>query len=76
MLQMYTIQAYRTYNKLPVNNIVKAKLELRNGKYFIEIPKTLIDLYSLKLGMVFEIKAVEHVKNMLVLNISTSLTKK
>jgi hypothetical protein len=36
----------------------------------------LIDLYSLKSGMVFKIKAVEHVKNMLVLNISTSLTEK
>lgn len=53
---------------------MKTKLESRNGKYFIEIPKTLIDLYSLKSEMLFEIKAVEHAKNMLVLNISTSLT--
>jgi hypothetical protein len=53
---------------------MKTKLESRNGKYFIEIPNSLIELYSLKSGMVFEIKAVEHVKNMVVLNISTSLT--
>lgn len=55
---------------------MEAKLESRNGKYFLEIPKTLIDLYSLKSGMVFEIKATENVQNMLVLNISTSLTEK
>ena len=54
---------------------METKLESRNGKYFIEIPKTLIDLYSLESGMVFEIKATENVKNMLVLNISTALLK-
>ena len=55
---------------------MEKKLESRNGKYFIEIPETLIDLYSLESGMIFEIKATENVKNVLILNISTSLTEK
>ncbi len=72
---MYTIQASYTYNIQQTYNTVRAKLESRNGKYFIEIPKTLVDLYSLESGMTFEIKATEARKNILIINLSASLAK-
>ena len=49
---------------------MQAKLVVANGKYFIEVPETLVKLYSLDSKMIFQIKAVETANDMVILNVS------
>ena len=55
---------------------MQAKLIFINGKYFIEIPETLVKLYSLESKMIFQIKAVETGNDTVVLNVSAPLNDK
>ena len=55
---------------------MQAKLVVANGKYFIEVPETLVKLYSLESKMIFQIKAVETANDTVVLNISAPFNGK
>lgn len=51
---------------------MRTTLEKVNGKHIVEVPLTIVGLYSLKNGQVFEIKAREN-KNILIINMATML---
>lgn len=51
---------------------MRGVLKICGDEHVIELPRTIIDLYSLKEGTDFEIKAIV-VKDKLLINVSTSL---
>ncbi len=53
---------------------MRTVLEKVNGKNVVEVPFTIIGLYSLKEGQIFEIKTREN-KNILIINMATLLAE-
>lgn len=53
--------------------LMRTKLELKDGRYVVEIPKTIIDLYSLKAGMFFQLKALEKNPGICVINLAIEI---
>lgn len=53
---------------------MRTVLEKVNGKHVVKVPCSIIGLYSLKDGQVFEIKTREN-KNILIINMTTLLAE-
>ena len=51
---------------------MKAALKICENRHVIEIPNSVVELYSLKDGIVFEIKTIV-VNDKLLINVSTTL---